>query len=196
MQVHDFRFFTLGAMRGVRGYAWHCTQLHTISWEPERRSHYSMIFRWVPQGCYQYSKMFRCVPQGCYQYSKMFRWVPQGCYQYSKMFRWVPQGCYQYSKMFRWVPQGRSHHRLCTAKALFWFFMPMDHLWILIVPFWLSTYDIVFAISMLCTVGPRLSGHQLSGYISIIRPWSCSILSIVHIVYFQLQSCSRQKQSS
>ena len=30
--------------------------------------------------------------------------------------------------------------------------------------------------------------------ISIIRPWSCSILSIVYIVYFQLQSCSRQKQ--
>ena len=35
--------------------------------------------------------------------------------------------------------------------------------------------------------------------ISIIRPRSCSILSIVYIVYFQLQtlqSCSRQKQSS
>ena len=34
---------------------------------------------------------------------------------------WEPEGRYCSSKMFCWESEGRYHHRLCTAKAPFWF---------------------------------------------------------------------------
>ena len=55
------------------------------------------------------------------------------------------EGLYLYSKMFHWEPEGCYHRRLCTAIAPVWF--SMEHLWILIVPFWLSTYAIYIAFS-------------------------------------------------
>ena len=53
---------------------------------------------------------------------------------------WEPEGCYCSSKMFHWEPGGRYHHRLCTAIVAFWF--SMEHLWIAIMPFWLSADNI------------------------------------------------------
>ena len=49
---------------------------------------------------------------------------------------------YQYSKMFHWEPEGRYHHRLCIVIAPFWFWR--EHLWIFIMPFWLSIDDMVY----------------------------------------------------
>ena len=42
-----------------------------------------------------------------------------------------------------------------------------------------------------CTVGPRLSGYQLYGYL-----YYPAMILQYNIVYFQLMSCSRQKQSN
>ena len=39
------------------------------------------------------------------------------------------------------------------------------------------------------TVGPRLSGHQLSGYL-----YYPAMILQYDIVYFQLKSCSRKKK--
>ena len=65
--------------------------------------------------------------------------------QLHKHFPWIiineptyiscePEGPYHYSKMFLW---GRYRHKHCTLKVPFWF--STEHLWILIVPFWLWT---------------------------------------------------------
>ena len=52
---------------------------------------------------------------------------------------WEPEGRY-YSKMFHWEPEGRYHCPKFMVTAPFW--CSTEHLWIVIVPFWLSIVDI------------------------------------------------------
>ena len=44
-----------------------------------------------------------------------------------------------------------------------------------------------------CTVGPWLSGHQLSRYSSIIRPQSCSVYCLFFI-HFHIKSCLKNTE--
>ena len=52
---------------------------------------------------------------------------------------WEPEGRYHYSKVFNWEAERRYRHKYCTAIAPFWFWV--EHLRMLIAPFWLSTDD-------------------------------------------------------
>ena len=62
---------------------------------------------------------------------------------------WEPEGPYHYSKMLHWEPEGHyNNHRLCTAIAPFYI---LEHIWILIVPFWLSTDDVCWAVGTTLT---------------------------------------------
>ena len=54
---------------------------------------------------------------------------------------WEPEGRYQYSKLFHWEPKGRYRCTMPTAKVPFWF--SMEYLWIVVMPFWLATDDVL-----------------------------------------------------
>ena len=44
-----------------------------------------------------------------------------------------------FKDVFHWEPEGHYCQSVCTAIAPFWF--SMEHCWIVIMPFWLSTDD-------------------------------------------------------
>ena len=119
-------------------------------WEPEGRYRYSTMFCWEPEGRYRYSTMFCWEQEGRYRYSTMFCWEQKGHYRYSTMFCWEQEGRYRYSTMFCGEPEVCFHHRLCTEKAPFWF--SMEHCWIVIMPFWLSTDDIHVTLNERCNL--------------------------------------------
>ena len=76
---------------------------------------------------------------------------------------WDREGHYHYSKMILWEPEGCYWHRHCTMKVPFWF--PMEHLWILIVPFWLSADNIIsFHKCLESPLLPILSMHWILSF--------------------------------
>ena len=65
-------------------------------------------------------------------------------YMNKHIVNWEPEGHYRFSKMFCWKPE---RHYCCTKSmviAPFWF--SMEHHWTALMPFWLSTDD------MICTL--------------------------------------------
>ena len=61
------------------------------------------------------------------------------CYLYVT-FKKSPQYATHIKLIVGWEPEGRYYQWLCTAIAPFWF--SKEHHWVLIMPFWLSAYDI------------------------------------------------------
>ena len=53
---------------------------------------------------------------------------------------WEPQGHYHNSTMFHWEPEGQ--YRCTKSIAIVPFCFLMEHLWIVIAPFWFSADDI------------------------------------------------------
>ena len=75
---------------------------------------------------------------------------PEGHYQYSRYsMDWEPEGHSIY-KIFHWEPEG--HHRCTKSMVIAPLRFSMDHLWIVLVPFWLSTYNILSMTVHVCTV--------------------------------------------
>ena len=70
-------------------------------------------------------------------------WEPEGCYQYWRTFHWELEGCYQYWRTFHWEPEGCYHHRFCTVITPFWFSQRNIFEYWMIVPFRLSTDDVM-----------------------------------------------------
>ena len=68
--------------------------------------------------------------------------------QYSKMFHWEPEGCYRYT--------------MAMGLAPFWF--TIEHPWIVIVPFWLSTDNT-------CMLQIQIHFPQVFSYQFLISYW-------------------------
>ena len=66
------------------------------------------------------------------------------CYLYVT-FKKSPQYAKHIKLIVGWEPEGRYCQWLCTAIAPFWF--SKEHHWVLIMPFWLSAYDIHHIVS-------------------------------------------------
>ena len=86
-------------------------------------------------------------------------WKPH----HHEVVSWEPEGRCQYSKMFSWELEGRYRCTKSLAIAPFWF--STEHPWIVIVPFWLLTDQVVY--SQLCLSRIRRSRRSLQILLSL-----------------------------
>ena len=115
------------------------SHLHIVGWEPEGRNDYSMMFCWEPEGHYGCTKYMAIAP---FWFSMEHHWSAIMPFWLSTddIVSWEPEGHYHYSMIFHWEPEGRYG---CTKSMVIApFSFSMEHHWIMIMPFWLSTDDI------------------------------------------------------
>ena len=131
----------------------HTREVQVFMWEGRKIFSSSFTKKFIPQSCFLLSLDGRVSPVGCkievygfcircicHHFLSLMTWFSDVTFEMD-IISWEPEGRYHYSKMFHWEP-GRYHHRLCTVIGSFWF--STEHLWLLIVPFWLSTDNMSF----------------------------------------------------
>ena len=91
---------------------------------------------------------------------------------------WEPEGRYQYSKMFHWEPEGRYH---CTKSVVIVPFL-FSNIFVVIVPFWLLTDDMCFALQRGTWLENTVEPHYKEvGYIT--KP-SCNFAGPTSLYFF------------
>ena len=113
------------------------TYFYFISWEPQGGYHCSKMFRWEPEGRSRCTKSMG-ISVTLLVLNKTSLNSDSALQTTSFYFvSWEPEGRYQCSKMFCWELEGRSRCTKSMGISPFWF--STKHLWIVIVPFWLTS---------------------------------------------------------